>query len=478
MKNKVIIFLTIAILAVQCKTETKKIAEPATWSSIYQADTGTAVTVVMTAYKTTMLANGMDKTNLRICLADRNGIEIRNANRPIEIYVNGNAGLQREDGETLEYILDAEGNICYLSEIVNGYEHLVLIAGTTPDKIQVEVKADTLWPASHEIHTIPADVNLLTPSADQISRSSKTIFNMLGADISFLPQFEDRGLKYYDKGDEKDAVMILADHGFNTIRLRIFVNPENEDGYAPETGYCGLEYTSMMAKRTKEAGMKLLLNFHYSDYWADPQQQNKPLAWKDLDFDSLTLAMKTYTRDVILHLKDQGTMPEMVQIGNEINHGLLWPDGHISNMDNLATLLRAGVEGVQEADTSIIIMMHIALGGQNDEAVFWLDNMIARGVDFDVLGLSYYPRWHGTLDDLDNNLHDLINRYNKDVNVVEYSQFEKELHDIIFGLPESYGNGTCIWEPLSFWGGLFDREGNALEVINLYDTIRDTYFAD
>jgi beta-galactosidase len=469
--------LTISILFVQCRTETKK-AEPTPWSSYYQVDTGIVVNVMMTAYKTTMIANGTDETPIRICLADRSGMEIRNASRSIAIYINGDAGIRRENGDALEFRFDAEGNGYYVSEIANGYEYLILTAGTSPDRIQVEVKADTLWPASHEIHTIPADVELLTPTEDQLSRSSQTIFNMLGADISFLPQFEDHGMKFYDKGEEKDAIAILADHGFNTIRLRIFVNPENEDGYAPETGYCGLEYTSKMAKRVKEAGMKLLLNFHYSDYWADPQQQNKPLAWKDLDFDSLTLALKDYSRDVILHLKNQGTMPEMVQIGNEINHGLLWPDGHISNMDNLATLLKAGVEGVREADPSIIIMMHIALGGQHDEAVFWLDNMIARGVDFDVLGLSYYPRWHGTLDDLNNNLQDLVIRYKKDVNVVEYALFIEEIHDIVFSLPENFGKGTCIWEPLSSWGGLFNRDGTALEKIYLYDTIRNAYYTD
>ncbi len=266
MKSKALFLLTLSILVVQCRTETKKEVLPMTWTSVYQSDTGTAATVVLTAYKTTLLADGKDETLLRICLADRDGIEIRSANCPIRIYVNGNAGIRRENGEMLEYLLDEEGHVYFLSEIVNGYEYLVLTAGTKPDKIEVEVKADLLWPASREIHTIPADVVLLTPSGDQISRSSKDIFNMLGADISYLPQFEDQDMKFYDEGKEKDAIEILADHGFNTIRLRIFVNPDTKDGYAPETGYCGLEYTSMMAKRVKEAGMKLLLNFHYSDY--------------------------------------------------------------------------------------------------------------------------------------------------------------------------------------------------------------------
>lgn len=146
---------------------------------------------------------------------------------------------------------------------------------------------------------------------------------MIGADISFLPQIEEIGGKFYENGQEIDAIQLLKNHGFNYIRLRIFVQPENPKGYAPGKGYCGLSYTLAMAKRIREAGMKLLLDFHYSDYWADPQQQNKPLAWENLNFDSLKDTVKTYTMQVLLALKNQGTMPAMVQIGNEINHGFL-----------------------------------------------------------------------------------------------------------------------------------------------------------
>jgi len=110
------------------------------------------------------------------------------------------------------------------------------------------------------------------------------------------------------------------------------------------------------------AGMKFLLDFHYSDYWADPQQQYKPLAWTDLDFETLKDSLKTYTTNVLLALKQQGTMPAMIQIGNEINHGILWPDGHISHPDQLADLLKAGIEGVETIDPGLPVMMHIALG--------------------------------------------------------------------------------------------------------------------
>jgi arabinogalactan endo-1,4-beta-galactosidase len=228
-----------------------------------------------------------------------------------------------------------------------------------------------------------------------------------------------------------------------------------------------------MARRVHDAGMDLLLNFHYSDYWADPQQQNKPLAWQDLSFDSLKATMRQYTTHVIRALAAQGTPPAMVQVGNEINHGLLWPDGHISHLDNLAELLKAGVAGVREADPDVPVMMHLALGGQNEEAVFWLDNMIARGLQFDVIGLSYYPRWHGTLPDLYANTHDLVERYGLPVDVVEYGWFAPEIHQIVFGLPDHMGQGTFIWEPL---GRFFDREtGEATDALKAYNQLHAEY---
>jgi beta-galactosidase len=115
------------------------------------------------------------------------------------------------------------------------------------------------------------------------------------------------------------------------------------------------------------------------------------------------------------------------------------------------------------------MMLHVALGGQNDESVFFIDNMIARGVHFDVIGESYYPKWHGTLDDLRDNLNDLVERYNKDVIVVEYSGRKLEVNKIAFELPKGKGKGTCIWEPLNTWEAVFERDGN--EFLKVYDEI-------
>ncbi len=211
----------------------------------------------------------------------------------------------------------------------------------------------------------------------------------------------------------------------------------------PEKTIVDWKKTLALAKRVHEAGFKILLYFHYSDTWADPQKQFKPKAWEGLDFATLTDSVTSYTIRVMNAFKNQGTAPQMVQVGNEINHGMIWPDGHISNPDQLAQLLKTGIKGVKTVDPQVSVMKHIALGGQNTEAVFWLDNMLARGVEFDIIGLSYYPRWHGPLSDLENNLNDLSQRYHKPLNVVEYNWYKKEVHDIVFQLPGNMGKEAC-----------------------------------
>lgn len=470
----------LCFLFTACQQEKGEISTEVTpaladYSDWYKVETGKPNRLVFASYKTTMLADGKDQALLRISTTDSTGMEIKDAALPFKISVKGDATVVDIDSTELEMVSKTDTMSVWKSAISSGVKKLLLRSGKATDRITVEVSADSLWPAKHEIHTIPADVKLLKPTAGQITKGPKIEPEMLGADISFLPQLEARGVTFYDKGQEMDAIEILKNHGFNYIRLRVFVNPENEKGYSPEKGFCGLDYTLDMAKRIKDAGLNLLLDFHYSDTWADPQKQYKPKAWEGLEFDELTATLKEYTTSVLTQLKDQGTMPEMVQIGNEINHGIVWPEGHISNLDNLASLLKAGTEAVREVDPNTTVMMHLALGGQNEETVFWFDNMMARGVEFDIIGLSYYPIWHCTLDDLNSNMHDLIERYQKDVNVVEYSAFKKAVNDMVFKLPDDRGNGTCIWEPLNTWSRVFDREGQPLEELYYYDEISQKY---
>ncbi len=302
----------------------------------------------------------------------------------------------------------------------------------------------------------------------------KKIGKMLGADISFLPQLEAEGRKFYDKEVQKDAIEILKDRGLNYVRLRIFNNPEAKGGYSAK-GYCGLEQTKAMAVRIKKAGMKFLLDFHYSDTWADPGKQFKPSAWADYNFVQLTGAIHDFTKNVLEQLKAQGTLPDMVQVGNEINHGMIWPDGNIKNLDTLAAFIKAGISAVKETDAGIPIMLHIACGGQNAESRYFLDNMLARNVEFDVIGESYYPRWHGTLDSLKNNLTDLAGRYKQDIIVVEYSEKKQEVNDIAFSIPGGKGKGSCIWEPISWGETFFDKDGKSNKLIEIYPGVSKKY---
>lgn len=240
----------------------------------------------------------------------------------------------------------------------------------------------------------------------------RAALSILGSDISSLKKSEDLGGVYkYADGTQADALQILKDHGLNYARLRVWVDPAD--------GYHNKEAVLAMAKRFKQMGIKLLVDFHYSDNWADPGKQIKPAAWKDLDFEQLKQAVYDHTYDVCSSLVNQGTPPDMVQIGNEINAGMLWPDGDYNHFDNLAALLKEGQRAVKDCSPSTQIMLHIAEGGDNSLARWWFDNITRRDVPFDVIGISYYPFWHGSLPELQDNLNDISARYDKDVIVVE-----------------------------------------------------------
>ena len=319
------------------------------------------------------------------------------------------------------------------------------------------------------------------PERRSIAEAASTTTSpfIVGADISLVQQQEAEGRRWSNEGAQKDILTILKAHGFNWIRLRIFVNPEAEDGYSKE-GFCDLEHTLQMAKRVKTAGMGLLLDFHYSDTWADPAHQRKPAAWVDLHGNDLEKAVRGYTRDVILALKRQETIPDMVQIGNEISHGMLWPDGKMwetKEWETFCGLIKAGVTGVREVDPSVKIMIHLACGGQNAKSRGFLDRVLERDVDFDLIGQSYYPKWHGTLDDLKANLTDLAQRYKQPIIVVEYSVPNiREINKIVRELPNGKGLGTFIWEPTKWHGGaLFDQHGSTRPEIDIYAEMATEY---
>lgn len=429
---------------------------------------GQPTEIQVTPYKTTMLGNGRDTASISVKIIDRDGKEVANAQKTITFHIKGDAKIIHIRNAGAQ-----SGPDTALQVPVTGSCWLTLQAGPTRGVIKLEATADTLWKGGTEIHTVqpgtphPVTTSTYTPH--------KVKDKIVGADISFLPELEARGMKFSDNGVTGDAIRIMKAHGFNYIRLRIFNAPANPKGYSPGKGFCDLAHTMAMAKRIKAAGMKFLLDFHYSDYWADPQQQNKPLAWAGKDFPALKDSLYAWTVKVMTSLKDQGTTPDMVQVGNEINHGMDWPDGGIANLDSLAQLIYSGVQGVRSVSPSTIIMLHIALGGQNAEARFFVDNMLARKVPFDVIGLSYYPKWHGTPEDLKNNMTDLATRYKQQVMVAEYSQLKKEVNDIAFTAPGKKAIGTFIWEPISSWEGIFDRDGKTNQYMNIYDGTAKEY---
>ncbi len=318
---------------------------------------------------------------------------------------------------------------------------------------------------------------------------------IVGADISSVPAAEARGLKFSDRGVPKDILQILKDHGFNYIRLRIFVEPTNQGGYSRQ-GYCGLAQTTLMARRVKEAGLGLLLDFHYSDTWADPGKQTKPLAWRDLPLDQLIQTVQDYTKAVITQLKNAGGEPDMVQIGNEITPGMLLnalpgrrgggpqtvstqPEGSARNWDILSSLLKAGIAGVKEVDPRILVVLHIDKGGDNAASRRWVDAALAHGVSFDILGESCYSRWQGPPNKWKANFDDLAARYPKLSFLVAEVTFEiAESNEIMHNLPGHRGLGTFVWEPTQSGNRqqLFDNSGAVIpEKMAQYDKVVKDY---
>jgi len=233
-----------------------------------------------------------------------------------------------------------------------------------------------------------------------------------GADISSLAKSEALGGVYKtSSGTTGDAVAILKSSGMNYARLKVWVNPA--DGYNNKTRVLA------MAKRIKAQGMKLLVDFHYSDTWADPGKQTKPAAWASHSYSQLKTDVYDHTYDVLNALKAQGTTADMVQIGNEINGGMLWSEGSTSNWSQLAGLLNSGYSAAKAVSSSTLVALHLANAGDDATVRWWFDNAATYGINYDVIGLSYYGYWHGSLGAAQTTLDDVASRYSKPVFIAE-----------------------------------------------------------
>lgn len=247
-----------------------------------------------------------------------------------------------------------------------------------------------------------------------------------GMDLSTLLELEKYGAKYYDDGKEADVLDIMKRYDVDTIRIRLWNDPWSETGESYGAGENDLPTSLAIAKKVTKAGFGVLLNFHYSDFWADPGKQIKPKAWSSFGAEELEKAVYDYTLSSMNTFLDSGVNITMVQVGNELSNGLLWPEGRVPNYDNIAKFVNAGIRAVRKSDElhggkKIPVMLHLDNGGNNALYREWFDNFTKRGEDFEIIGLSYYPFWHGTLDMLNNNMNDIAKRYGKDLIVAEVS---------------------------------------------------------
>lgn len=288
-----------------------------------------------------------------------------------------------------------------------------------------------------------------------------------GADVSWLPQMEATGYRFYDTdGKEKDCLQLLKERGMNTIRLRVFVNPSQDKA----SGHCSKEETVAMALRVQKAKMRIMIDFHYSDTWADPAKQAKPAAWANLSFDALQNKVYEHTFDVLTALKKAGVTPEWVQVGNEIPGGMLWPDGSTNNWAQLAQLLNKGYEATKAVNAKIKVIVHVDEGNNNEKFRWFFDKATEHQVKYDVIGLSYYPFWikkdySETIADLQKNLNDMASRYQKEVMVVEVGGVDEQVQNTkellaatikaVRAVPDHKGLGVLYWEPqgAKSWSG-------------------------
>jgi len=315
----------------------------------------------------------------------------------------------------------------------------------------------------------------------------------VGADLSSMAQAERNGPAFKENGQPKPGLALFKDHGYNWIRLRLFHTPSRLPN--------NLDYTIALAKDAKRLGYLFLLDFHYSDTWADPQKQFIPQAWSKTSHEELVEAVCNYSRDSVAAFREAGAMPDMVQIGNEIIGGMLWPNGKLpGNWSNFADLVKAGIRGVHAGagdGPQPRIMIHIDRGGDKNKTKWFFDHCKEYSIDFDVIGQSYYPWWHGSLKDLEENLTFMASEYDKDIMLVEVAynwrpaeyrtrpgpfpetpegqkEFLESVKRTVLNTPGGHGKGIFWWEPAVGRGGvasrgMFDDEKNALPVITVFD---------
>ncbi|MDR1416152.1 MAG: arabinogalactan endo-1,4-beta-galactosidase [Prevotellaceae bacterium] len=304
-----------------------------------------------------------------------------------------------------------------------------------------------------------------------------------GADVSWITEMEKAGRKFYDAtGSEVECMALLRSLGMNAIRLRVWVNPAE--------GWCSKEEMLVKAIRAHRLGMRLMVDFHYSDWWADPGQQATPKAWKEMTVEEMKQAVKIHTTATLELLKAKGITPEWVQVGNETGNGMLWPTGQAdASMPAYAALNNAGYDAVKSVFPNTGVIVHLQ-GGDNNNLYRWLfDGLKKNGGKWDIIGMSLYPSvdsWQEMNKRCAANINDMVNRYGTKVMICEvgmsWNQAEAAnafLTDII-SQAKSIANDNCLgvfyWEPQSYGGwkeyalGAFDGDGKPTIALNAFKT--------
>lgn len=319
------------------------------------------------------------------------------------------------------------------------------------------------------------------PDPDPVPPVSSTFAK--GADVSWLTEMEAAGKKFYNgSGTEQECMALLKGLGMNTIRLRVWVNPA-----AP--GWNSKADVVAKAVRAKNLGMRVMIDFHYSDSWADPGKQTKPAAWAGQDINGLKASLANHTTDVLNALKASGVTPEWVQVGNETNDGMLWPEGQASkSMANFAQLVNAGYDAVKAVFPSAKVIVHVSNGWNNTLFRWLFDGLSTNGGKWDVIGMSLYPtaaNWSALNTQCLANMNDMVAKYNKEVMVLEVGMswdqaaeaksFLEDLIQKVNSVSNNKGLGVLYWEPQSYgnWQGYtlgaFDNTGKPTAALTAFN---------
>lgn len=282
-----------------------------------------------------------------------------------------------------------------------------------------------------------------------------------GMDVSQVISLENSGVKYYNfEGEEEDVLKILADYGINYIRVRVWNDPFDSNGHGYGGGNCNIDTAVELGKRATKYGMKMLVDFHYSDFWADPSKQMVPKAWKDMDIEAKKEAIYSYTFESLTKLKEAGVAVGMVQIGNEINNGLAGEKVWF----NKAMLMIQASKACREVYASAKIAVHFANPEKSDQYKSYASKLNYYNLDYDVFASSYYPYWHGTLENLKDTLDYVSETYDKDVMVAETSYAFTTVDTDFYG--NTIGEGGSVYQPHPY-----TIQGQSNQLVDVIETV-------